>query len=112
MYFSLISNRFSFTIFSLAVLKLCSKNLSENNKTLNTKINEILNNISLYHSVGHILFKLHQLTIYGNQLWRKMVSIYGNWYPLKGDGFPLHSGEFPLQGNFEQNLKSCFQPKI
>jgi hypothetical protein len=30
------------------------------------------------------------------------------WFPLKGDGFSLQDGGFPLQGNFGQNLKSCF----
>jgi hypothetical protein len=28
-----------------------------------------------------------------------------------GYGFPLNGNEFPLHGNFGQNLKSCFEPK-
>jgi hypothetical protein len=42
----------------------------------------------------------------------KMVSMNGNGFPLESDGFPLQGGGFQLQSNFEQNLKSCFQPKI
>jgi hypothetical protein len=40
-----------------------------------------------------------------------MVSINGNGFPLNGYGFPLNRNGFPLHGNFEQNLKSCFQAK-
>jgi hypothetical protein len=39
---------------------------------------------------------------------KKKVSINGNGFPIKRDGFSSQGGEFPLQGNFEQNLKNCF----
>jgi hypothetical protein len=42
---------------------------------------------------------------------KKMVSINGNGFPLKGHEFLSQGGGFPLQGNFWQNMKSCFQPK-
>jgi hypothetical protein len=54
-----------------------------------------------YHIIGFL--KTVLATTATNHLWKPTLA--QKWFPLHGNGFSL-------QGNFGQNLKSCFQPKI